>query len=94
MVLPFPVLDDDALSKIVKINREGDLPGYQTYVASGLYEVDGGAAALTAKLDELCAEISAAIAEPTVALLDVIVPSPLANLAIAPSRIALAKLEA
>ena len=40
-MLPFPVLDDDALSKIVKINREGDLPGYQTYVARGLYEVDG-----------------------------------------------------
>ena len=39
------------LSKIVKINREGDLPGYQTYVARGLYEVDGEAA-LTAKLDE------------------------------------------
>src|SRR5512132_1301909 len=63
LVLPFPVLDDDALSKIVKINREGDLPGYQTYVARGLYEVDGGAAALRAKLDELCTEISAAIAD-------------------------------
>jgi glutamate synthase (NADPH/NADH) large chain len=62
LVLPFPVLDDDDLTKIVKINREGDLPGYQTYVARGLYEVDGGAAALTAKLDELCAEISGAIA--------------------------------
>jgi glutamate synthase (NADPH/NADH) large chain len=62
LVLPFPILDDDDLTKIVKINREGDLPGYQTYVARGLYEVDGGAAALTAKLDELCAEISAAIA--------------------------------
>ena len=61
LVLPFPVLDNDALSKIVRINREGDLPGYQTYVARGLYEVSGGAAALTAKLDELCAEISAAI---------------------------------
>src|SRR4249919_2851112 len=63
LVLPFPVLDDDALSKIVKINREGDLPGYQTYVVSGLYDVAGGAAALTSKLDELCAEISAAIAD-------------------------------
>ena len=63
LVLPFPVLDDDALSKIVKINREGDLPGYQTYLARGLYEVDGGAAALTGKLEELCAEISAAIAD-------------------------------
>src|SRR6187200_1803172 len=63
LVLPFPVLDDDALSKIIKINREGDLPGYQTYVARGLYEVNGGAAALTAKLEELCSEISAAIAD-------------------------------
>ena len=35
-----------------------------------------------------------AIAEPAVALEDVILPSPLANLSIAPSRIALAKLEA
>ena len=35
-----------------------------------------------------------AIAEGTVALEDVIVPSPMANLSIAPSRIALAKLEA
>jgi chromosome partitioning protein len=35
-----------------------------------------------------------AIAEPSVALADVIVASPLANLAVAPSRIALAKLEA
>ncbi len=35
-----------------------------------------------------------AIADSTVALRDVIVPSPLANLSIAPSRIALAKLEA
>jgi len=35
-----------------------------------------------------------AIAEPAVSLTDVIMPSPLANLSIAPSRIALAKLEA
>ncbi len=61
LVLPFPVLDNDSLTKIVKINRDGDLPGYSTYVARGLYEVSGGEAALTAKLDQLCAEISAAI---------------------------------
>ncbi len=61
LVLPFPVLNNDDLAKIVRINREGDLPGYQTYVARGLYEVSGGAEALVAKLDQLCAEISAAI---------------------------------
>jgi glutamate synthase (NADPH/NADH) large chain len=61
LVLPFPVLTNDELTKIVKINRDGDLPGYATYVARGLYEVDGGAEALAAKLDELCADVSAAI---------------------------------
>ncbi|HEY5785276.1 MAG TPA: glutamate synthase large subunit [Microlunatus sp.] len=61
LVLPFPVLDNDALAKIVKINRLGDLPGYATYVARGLYEVSGGAEGLEAKLDQICAEVSEAI---------------------------------
>ena len=62
LTLPFPVLDNDALSKIVKINRAGDLPGYATYVARGRYEVAGGHQALVAALDRLCAEISVAVA--------------------------------
>src|SRR3954468_24641235 len=62
LVLPFPVLDNDSLAKIVKINRHGDLPGYATYVARGLYEVSGGHEALAAALDRLCAQISEAIA--------------------------------
>jgi glutamate synthase (NADPH/NADH) large chain len=62
VVLPFPVLDNDSLTKIVKINRDGDLPGYATHVARGLYDVHGGADALAAKLQDLCAEVSAAIA--------------------------------
>jgi glutamate synthase (NADPH/NADH) large chain len=61
LVLPFPVLDNDALTKIRHINRDGDLPGYATHVARGLYDVHGGADALAAKLDSLCAEVSAAI---------------------------------
>lgn len=63
VVLPFPVLDNDSLAKIRHINRDGDLPGYATHVARGLYEVNGGAEALAAKLDELCTEVSAAIAD-------------------------------
>ena len=61
LVLPFPVLNNDDLTKIVKINRDGDLPGYATYVARGLYEVSGGAEALSAKLDQICADVSKAI---------------------------------
>ncbi|MDQ4007283.1 MAG: glutamate synthase subunit alpha, partial [Actinomycetota bacterium] len=37
VVLPFPVIDNDELAKIVHINRDGDLPGYATHVVRGLY---------------------------------------------------------
>ncbi len=63
LVLPFPVLDNESLAKILYVNRDGDLPGYASYVARGLYPVSGGADALAARLDEVCAEVSAAIAD-------------------------------
>ncbi|MBO0812693.1 MAG: glutamate synthase large subunit, partial [Microlunatus sp.] len=63
LVLDFPVLDNDSLAKINHINRRGDLPGYATHVVRGLYNVHGGAAALGAKLEQLMAEVSAAIAD-------------------------------
>ncbi|GAB3747140.1 glutamate synthase large subunit [Microlunatus parietis] len=69
VVLPFPVIDSDDLVKIRHINRDGDMPGYATHVIRGLYDVHGtsggpgGAEALAAKLEELCAETSAAIAD-------------------------------
>src|SRR4051795_1470181 len=63
VVLPFPVIDNDALAKLRHINRDGDLPGFITHVARGLYDVTGGGAALAARIDEICAEVSEAIAE-------------------------------
>ena len=45
LVLPFPVIDNDELAKIVHINADGDLPGYATHVVRGLYDVTGGAEA-------------------------------------------------
>ncbi len=61
VILPFPVIDNDELAKIVHINADGDLPGYATLVVRGLYDVSGGEAALRARLTEICAEVSAAI---------------------------------
>ena len=61
VVLDFPVLDNDELAKIVHINADGDLPGYATHVIRGLYDVSGGAEAMRARLDEIFAEVSAAI---------------------------------
>ncbi len=62
LVLPFPVIDNDELAKILHINADGDLPGYASAKVSGLYDVDGGGAALQARLAEVCAEVSAHIA--------------------------------
>jgi glutamate synthase (NADPH/NADH) large chain len=62
IVLPFPVFDNDDLSKIRHINRDGDMPGFITHLSRGLYEVDGGGGAMARRLDEICAEVSAAIA--------------------------------
>ncbi|HET6920953.1 MAG TPA: glutamate synthase large subunit, partial [Jiangellaceae bacterium] len=63
VVLPFPVLDNDDLAKIIHINRDGDLPGYGTHVVRGLFQVAGGGDELARRLDEICFEVSAAIAD-------------------------------
>ena len=44
VVLPFPVISNDDLAKIRHINRDGDMPGFITHVARGLYAVEGGGA--------------------------------------------------
>jgi glutamate synthase (NADPH/NADH) large chain len=62
LVLPYPVIDNDELAKIIHINDEHDLPGFHPHVVSGLYEVAGGGEALLRRLDEIRAEVSAAIA--------------------------------
>ncbi|PID97044.1 MAG: glutamate synthase large subunit [Actinomycetales bacterium] len=61
VVLPFPVIDNDELAKIVHINADGDLPGFATHVVRGLYDVHGGAAAMETRLEEIFREVSAAI---------------------------------
>ena len=63
VVLPFPVITNDELVKIRHVNRDGDMPGFITHLSRGLYDVTGGGAALAERLDEICAEVSAAIAD-------------------------------
>jgi glutamate synthase (NADPH) large chain len=62
VLLPFPVIDNDELGKILHVNADGDLPGFQSARVSGLYRVRGGGEALAERLQEICAEVSAAIA--------------------------------
>ncbi|MEV0680517.1 glutamate synthase large subunit [Actinosynnema sp. NPDC050436] len=60
--LTYPVIDNDELAKLIHINDDGDLPGFACTVLSGLYEVDGGGAALERAVERVRREASEAIA--------------------------------
>jgi glutamate synthase (NADPH/NADH) large chain len=62
IVLPYPVISDNDLNKIIHINADGNLPGFASHVVDGRYDVSGGGDSLRARLDEICAQVSAAIA--------------------------------
>ncbi|CCH33321.1 Glutamate synthase (NADH), large subunit [Saccharothrix espanaensis DSM 44229] len=59
--LPFPVLDNDELAKLVHVDDDGDLPEFRTHTVHGTYDVAGGGAALVGRLAEIKVEVSAAI---------------------------------
>ncbi|MFE6854338.1 glutamate synthase central domain-containing protein, partial [Streptomyces sp. NPDC057674] len=61
VTLPFPVIDNDELAKLIHINADGDMPGMKAATLSGLYRVSGGGDALAARLDAICAEADTAI---------------------------------
>jgi glutamate synthase (NADPH/NADH) large chain len=61
ITLPFPVLDNDELAKIVHVNDDGDLPEFQSVTIHGRYDVRGGGDALREQLTEIRAEVSWAI---------------------------------
>ncbi|WP_405816553.1 MULTISPECIES: glutamate synthase large subunit [unclassified Streptomyces] len=62
VTLPFPVIDNDELAKLIHINADGDMPGMKAATLSGLYRVSGGGGALAARIEEIRAEADAAIA--------------------------------
>ena len=55
------MISNDDLAKIRHINRDGDMPGFITHVARGLYPVEGGGAAMAERIEEICQEVSEAI---------------------------------
>jgi glutamate synthase (NADPH/NADH) large chain len=62
IVLPHPVISDNDLAKIAGINDDGSLPGLASHVVDGRYDPRGGGEGLCARLAEICADVSAAIA--------------------------------
>jgi glutamate synthase (NADPH/NADH) large chain len=63
ITLSCPVIGGADLSKIVHINDDGNLPGLKPHLVDGRYDARGGGDALRARLAEICAEVSAAIAD-------------------------------
>ncbi|MEV7564269.1 glutamate synthase large subunit [Streptomyces tanashiensis] len=61
VTLPFPVIDNDELAKLIHINADGDMPGMKAATLSGLYRVSGGGDALAARIEAICAEADTAI---------------------------------
>jgi glutamate synthase (NADPH/NADH) large chain len=61
IVLPYPVIDNDELAKLLSIDEDGNLPGYKAVRVSGLYPLRDGAAGLKARLVEICRHVSEAI---------------------------------
>ena len=48
LVLPFPILDNDQLQRIIHANDDGQFPGLAAHVVKGLFRVAGGGEALQA----------------------------------------------
>jgi glutamate synthase (NADPH/NADH) large chain len=61
VVMPFPVIDNDELAKILHINADGELPEFAAARIKGLYPVGGGGAALEKRLGEIFNEVDAVI---------------------------------
>ncbi|MFW0783790.1 glutamate synthase large subunit [Gordonia sp. CPCC 206044] len=63
ILLPEPVLDNDALAKLVRINENDALPDFRSRHIHGLYPVADGGDGLRKALDEVRTKVSAAIAD-------------------------------
>jgi glutamate synthase (NADPH) large chain len=61
LILPFPIIDNDELAKIIHINDDAGYPELAAAEISGLYRVSGGGLALQRSLDAIRNEVSKAI---------------------------------
>ena len=60
--LPYPVIDNDDLAKLLYVNEHGETPGFRGFAVDGLFPVSGGGPGLEAAIDKVCRQVSEAIA--------------------------------
>jgi glutamate synthase (NADPH/NADH) large chain len=61
LVLPFPIIDNDELAKIIHADDHGEYAGLRVHTVKGLYRVAGGGLALERALAAISSEVSQAI---------------------------------
>jgi glutamate synthase (NADPH) large chain len=61
IVLPFPVIGEADLAKLVHINGDGNLRGFAAHTIDGLFDPRGGGEGLRERLAEICTEAHNAI---------------------------------
>jgi len=61
VVLPFPVIDNDELAKLIHINRDGDKPGFAAQKFLGLFKIADGEKGLEKRIQEIFNEVDEAI---------------------------------
>ncbi|MFZ9819224.1 MAG: glutamate synthase-related protein, partial [Ilumatobacteraceae bacterium] len=61
LTLPFPIIDNDELAKIIHINDDGTFDHLRSIVVSGLYRVADGARGMREALDAIRREVSESI---------------------------------
>ena len=58
LVLPFPIIDNDELAKIIHINDDGNMPHLRSAVVSGLYRVADGEFGIRQAIDNVRNQVS------------------------------------
>ena len=61
ILLPFPVIDNDELAKIIHVNADKTQSGFSSYVVRGLFSVADGGVGLAERIAQLRQEVSQAI---------------------------------
>ncbi len=62
IILPYPVIDNDDLAKLVYVNEHGETPGFKAFAIDGLFDVARGGEALAEAIEDVRSRVSTAIA--------------------------------